>query len=322
MPSPSSITIAFSDHRPETLALTAAHMGQHDVILLEEAETPGFEAMLQSQLAVEDYVMGADFEFPEFARQSCGLFRRLHAAGKRLHQVDPYLTLLSQIHDLFGSGGKPADIDPHTAMGRVYAAERSWTAAILDYYERCLIAPFAEVIDLVQRFAREDAARGRLRDDMRAEEIVRRLDPDHTLYVEAGSLHVYLLNALRDRLPPGHRLRPLQVMAPVARPLCGRRQSLGPGDKLTLRYTYRPDYVDHRADLLAARSLVHVKILDKEEIPMTAGTYPHTEQDVRTNAMVERLEYMDCQHLYGEIKKRPSAEARAMVQEYIVRHTH
>ncbi|NNF96015.1 MAG: hypothetical protein HKM94_03695, partial [Halobacteria archaeon] len=228
------ITIGFSTHRPETLPVAAEQMQRHEAILLEEPETPGFEQMLKGNLSIENYLRETDFEYPEFSRRSCELFQTLYQNGKQLFQVDPFITQLNAIHDFFASGGTPQEIEPNTTRRLVYNAERDYSAALLAYYERCLTAPFDEVVDLVKRFAREDARRGRLRDQMRAEAIVAITPPYESVYVEAGLLHLSLLNRLAKELPAEYCIRPVYLMAPVVRQLNSRRQALGPGDKLTL----------------------------------------------------------------------------------------
>ena len=315
------ITIGFSTHRPETVPLAADYMQRHEAIILEEPESPDFRLMLSGEIAIDDYLMDSDFEFPEFSRKSCELYRRLYQDGKQLLQIDPYMVRLNAIRDIFDQGGKPGDIDPHSALGAVYAPERSWTAALLAYYENCLTAPFAEVVELVKRFAREDAARGRLRDELRAQAINALIPSFSTLYIEAGTLHLTLLNYLSALLPSDYHLRPVYLTAPVVRRLCGRRHALGSGDKLTLHYTYRPDFVAARADLLAAQSLIHSKIQLKDEMIDAADEFPHTHDEVKTAALVSRLSYSDCSKLYGNIKHKSTIEARLAIQVYLNRDT-
>jgi hypothetical protein len=291
-------------------------MRQHQAVLLEEPETPGFGKMLTGEMSIDDYLRDADFEFMEFSRHSCNLFQNLYRRGTRLFQVDPFIDRLNEIHELFATGGKPRDIRPDSTRGQVYAAERGWSAALIAYYENCLIAPFAKVVELVKQFAREDAARGLLRDKLRAQAI-RAIAPSFsTLYVEAGTLHIPLLNQLANRLPAGSHLRPVYLLAPVLRRLCQRRQTLGPGDKLTLRYCYRPDYTGPQADLLAARSLIHAKILIKREIVGAPGEVPHAHNETLANALVDDLSFSACEKLYALIKYKSTEEAAAIARQY------
>lgn len=313
------ITIGFSTHRPETLLFAAAQMQKHEIILLEEPEIPGFEKMLKSKLSIENYLFDTDFEYPEFSRRSCELFQTLYQNGKKLFQVDPFITQLNAIHDFFASGGKPQEIKLDSPLFTVYNAERDYSAALLAYYERCLTAPFNEVVKLVKRFAREDAIRCRLRDQMRAEMIVALIPPYKSIYVEAGLLHLSLLNRLTERLAAEYRIRPVYLMAPVVHQLTAHRQALGPGDKLTFLYIYRPDYALPRADHLAAQSLIYTKIIIKEEMVGPENTFPHTRNETESSALVQKLNYSDCEKLYALIKNRTTKEAMEIVRAYIDR---
>jgi hypothetical protein len=319
MTSSKRITIGFSTHRPETLPFAAAQMQRHEAILLEEPGIPGFEQMLKGDLSIENYLRETEFEYPEFSRRSCELFQTLYQHGKHLFQVDPFITQLNAIHDFFASGGTPQEIKPDTTRHRVYNAEHDYSAALLAYYEKCLTAPFNKVVDLVKRFAREDARRGRLRDQMRAEAIIAIIPPYETVYVEAGLLHLSLLNQLAKKLPAAYFIRPVYLLAPVVRQLNTRRQALGPGDKLTLLYTYRPDYDQTRADRLAAQSLIYTKILIKEEMVGAENSFPHTRNEVESAALVQQLTYSDCEALYACIKNRTTKEAMQVVRAYLDR---
>lgn len=309
------VHVVFSNHRPETLAPATALMRAFDAIVLEEPTLPGFESMLDGSMSIDAYLEQNDFQFPEFERHSCELFRALHAQGKALYQVDPYMAQLDAIHTLFASGGKPADIDPLSALGEIYAMEKRWSAALLANYEHCPIEAFDGVVAQVQQFAREDAARGRLRDKLRADAIAALAPRHHRIYVEAGSLHIYLLSALAQRLPK--RPLPVYLLAPVIQRLSRRRRALSPGDQLTLLYTYRPDYRGPRADLLAARNLVHTLLAEKEELVDSADEFPHTRHEVATNALVEQLGYDESKQLYGRILGHPLPEALAIARRYL-----
>jgi hypothetical protein len=53
----------------------------------------------------------------------------------------------------------------------------------------------------------------------------------------------------------------------MVKPLYSRHQTSGPGDVLTLLYVFHPGLTAELLDLLAARSLVYIKILRKSESP-------------------------------------------------------
>ena len=106
-------------------------------------------------------------------------------------------------------------------------------------------------------------------------------------------------------------------MAPVVKPLLGKRQALGPGDILTLLYIFHPNIQGGRLDLLAARSLVYVKLLEKEEMTEEAGRYPHTRNEVETIQKVEGLSFDDCRTLFPEIRLVKTKKARSIVEAFL-----
>ncbi|MDH3797024.1 MAG: hypothetical protein OES70_00240, partial [Desulfobacterales bacterium] len=62
------VTIGFSIHRPEFIGITADLMQHHDVIYLEEPPVNGLQGMLQGAQSIDDYLLPADVEYPEFSR--------------------------------------------------------------------------------------------------------------------------------------------------------------------------------------------------------------------------------------------------------------
>jgi hypothetical protein len=310
---PDRITVAFSSHRPETLPIAAEWMRRHDVVVLEEPPNEIFEGMIRGRVSIEDYLLTTDFEFPLFARRSCGLQRTLHAEGKTILQVDPFMERLSEIHDRFAEGCAPAQVEADRRHGEVYRAERRWTAALLRYYETAVRDEFDVVVAALQAFTRADAARGTLRDRLRAEALVRLLPPDRSVYVEAGGIHLRLVGELNSRLDPARSLVSLHLMEPVLKRLSGKRRYPGPGDKLTLLFTMRPEYRGPLADLLAARALVHVKILRKDEIDGEDGLFPHTRDEIECNRLVDDLSYEECGRLFERIRSLSITQARAVV---------
>lgn len=312
------ITLGFSSHRPETVPLAAQLMACNEAIVLEEPSTPEFTPMLRGELGIEEYLLLSDFEFPAFTRRSCQLYRHLLQGGKQFFQCEPYLERLNTIHEFFAAGGRPADIEPQVDMAPVYECERRWTAALLAYYEDSLGAPFEIVVERLKSFAREDASRNRLRDALRAEAIVKLASSFATLYIEAGSLHFYLLNRLRRLLGRDYTIVPRYLSAPVIKRICGRRHALAPGEVLTLHYTYRPQFAGDRADRLAAQSLIHSRIELKEEL--AGDDFPHTRDEVVCAALVSGLDYADCRRLYSLIKGRNAREARDCIKAYLERN--
>ena len=311
-----NITVAFSPHRAEALPSAADLMRRHEAVILEEPENSSLLEMLQKKISIEAYLLEMDFEFPRFARKSCKLLRELYAEGKKILQVDPFMERLQEIHDLFEQGASPEDIAKGSPHHLVYREERRWTAALLDYYQKSAGPDFDEIVSAVRAFSKADAARGRLRDRLRAERMASIVRTYESVYIEAGELHVALLPELRQRMPTRHLLQPVYLMQPVVQRLGGKRRALGPGDVLTLIYAFRPHYEGKRADLLAARNLIHVKILAKEEMEEREDLFPHTRDQIESNRLVEGLSYRECRGLFQEIRSRRTDEAREVVREY------
>jgi hypothetical protein len=312
-----TVTLAYSNHRPETLPHAEPLMQRHDAVVLEEPPTPGFLAMLGGEQEVDRYLDQADFEYPEFARLSCAVLRRLSDRGISIYQSDPYLERLGEIHELFDNGGSPRDAADHPSLGPVYAVERDWTAALVAFYGDALAAPFEEVVQSVTTFAGADAARGRLRDGLRAHAILQVIPEHDAVYVEAGTLHLALLQELLCYRPIGTRLRVRHLMQPVVRGIAGRFRGLGPGDRLTLMLTARPGLQNTTIDLLAARSLIYNRIVHDEEMTPDDDPHPHTRDEVEASRLVDQLVYEDCRQLYRQVKAMPRTEARSLVQGYV-----
>ena len=141
----------------------------------------------------------------------------------------------------------------------------------------------------------------------------------HSVYVEAGTLHLALLQELLQRRPTDVRIRVRHVMQQVVRSLAGRYRGLGPGDRLTLMLTAAPGLKGKIVDLLAARSLVYNRIVHPDEMTPGEDPHPHTRDEVEAARIVDRLEYEDCRELYRQVKAMPRPEARALVQWYVAR---
>ena len=291
-------------------------MRKHQAIVLEEPASRLLLGMLEHTVSIDAYLLEMDFEFPRFARRSCDLLRELHREGKKILQAEPFMERLGEIHDFFGEGGRPEGIQEGVTHEAVYREEHKWTAALMDYYQKSAGRDFDEIVSSVKAFARADASRGRLRDRLRAEEIVSVARPYESVYVEAGELHVPLLGELRRRIASQDLLKPVHLMGPVVKQLGGKGWALGPGDLLTLIYAFRPDYEGWRADLMAARNLIHVKILQKVEIEEGEDRFPHTRDQIESNQLVEGLSYTECRGLFEKIRSLRTEEAREVARAY------
>jgi hypothetical protein len=317
-----AVYLVYSNHRVETLPRAEALMRRCRTIFLEEPSQPGFSGVLEGSRDIEGYLMETDYGFPEFARRSLTLYRQLHSEGKTLLQVEPYLEALETIHDLFADGQGPDDLPAGSLTRAVYRMERSWTAALVEFYSVSASGEFIDVVGAVQRFARVDASRGRMRDMLRSQDLAREIPGCGQVYVEAGFIHFLLLHELVRRLPRQHRPVPVYLLSDVVRESTGRVQLLGPGDTLTLRCTFRPDFAGPVADLLAARSLIYAKILEKEELLPGREPYPHTRDEIRAGSLVGALTFERCRELYERIRLLPTRDAKREAEAFASRTAH
>lgn len=310
------ITIGFSSHHAETLPYAKSHMERHGVIVLEEAPLPEFAEMLQCRISIDEYVMGTDSGFPEFQRRMCALLRELYREGRKIVQIEPYLETLLEIHERLAGGDTPEGIVRNQGLNRVYQAEKRATGALLDYYKRSVTASFGDVVEAVKNFARADAERLSLRERLRAEAIKPLASQAENIYVEAGYIHYPLYIYLRRVFGRDIPMRVVYLLASVVRRLGGRRRNMGPGDVLTLHYALHEGLAEDRANLLAARSLIYIKLLHTDELVPGESAVPHSEDQARVNRLVDDLSLGDCRFLFEKVRRAGRERALAVVRGF------
>jgi hypothetical protein len=314
------ITIGFSIHRPEVIDITADLMQHHDVIFLEEPPVNGLQGMLQGAQSIDDYLLPADVEYPEFSRRMCRLLRKLYQNGKKIIQVEPFLDNLLAIHTFFSQGHRPSELKPKSLRYQVYLAERNATKALLDYYQIVMRGSFRAAIKAIIRFARFDAARFRLRDFLRARALAAELNKWPSAFIEAGAIHFSLYPLLRKKLPEQVHLKPVFLAHKALKILGVNGHLFGPGDQLTLTYIFHPTINKSlREELLAARSLIYSKLIEKEEVSADLKTFPHVRNEIACIRTVELLNFDDCDRLFPLIRRLKTAHARQLVDDYIAR---
>jgi hypothetical protein len=311
------ITIGFSSHHVEALPFIHLQMKGHQVIVLEEPPSPQFPRMLKGALSIENYIMELDSGFPEFGRQMCLLLRELHRGGKLILQVEPYFERLLQIHELLTSGKTAEEISRRPEFWEVYEAEKRATGALISYYSVSTAGAFSAVVEAVKVFARADALRLTLRERLRAKAIASLYRPGETMYVEAGYIHYPIYRYLHQEIGKGQEIKVVYLLSPVIKKLKGKRRNMGPGDILTLHYVFHNNVKKEMEDLLAARSLIYIKLIDKEELlPGKSGT-PHIEDEIEVNRLVDRLDFNQCRELFERIRLSKRQQAVEMAQEYL-----
>jgi hypothetical protein len=317
MPALPLITIGFSSHRLEVLPAIREEMRRHDALVLEEAPEPTFGAVLAGKLDPAAYQEDLDPEFPQFSRAELELAQDVHRAGKAVLQVEPYLSRLLQIHELLAGGLSRQEVESRPGLREVYAAESLASRALLTFYGRAHTASFPRVVAAVKEFARADAARFRVRDELRAQALAPLTAAFPRLLVEAGYIHLALVKYLRRRLGGRARLRPVWLLAAKTRPALGRPRPLGPGDLLTLRHIFETPISPDQEDLLAARSLIYIQLLEKGELTPGVDPTPHLTNEIQAHHLTAGLSWPDCGALYPGVRTATPETARDMVRRYL-----
>lgn len=298
----SIVTIGFSSHRAEALPFARSEMRRHQIIVLEEPPNPHLLAMLDSKLSIHDYLLEIDPGFPEFERLMCEILRELYRKGRDIVQIEPYLVMLLKIHDLFAEGKTPEDVVKIPGLKEVYEAEKRATGALITYYSSSMESYFDQVTKSIKDFARADAERLTLRARLRARAIASVVPDNKNMYIESGYIHYPLYLYLRRKLAPNHKIRVVFLLQPIIKSLKGRRRNMGPGDILTLNYSLNSGLKEDLANLLAARSLVYIKLIQKEEMLPGQSDAPHSEEEVAINRLVDGLKFEDCRKIFEKIR--------------------
>jgi hypothetical protein len=165
-----------------------------------------------------------------------------------------------------------------------------------------------------------DAARFRLRDLLRARALGALVKNCRSAYVEAGVIHYPLWRMLRQELPRRFKVQPL-FLADIALQTLGATGHLyGPGDQLTLLYGFHPDMAGTKRErLLAARSIIFSKIIEKEELADDLDTFPHLRDELSCIRITSRFSLNDCRRLFPMVRRAKSSDARQIVSEYSAR---
>jgi len=92
----------------------------------------------------------------------------------------------------------------------------------------------------------------------------------------------------------------------------------GPGDQLTLLYIFHPGILDRRREkLLAARSIIYSKIVEKDELADDLNRFPHLRDELDCIRITKQLSVEDCRRLFPLLRCAKSSAAREIVAEYL-----
>lgn len=308
----STVTLGFTVFRPETAPFAARAMEGHDLIVLEEPRTPGFEEMLGGELPIDEYLMLTDFEFPEYATAQCRSLQILHARGAAVLQVHPWMDELVAIHEFFAAGNGPADIPTGGRAWAVYARERDWSAKLLAFYKAAGRKDFEGILDAVNDFAMADAAKISDMDRDRAAALTDVLPGRSRAYVESGAIHHDMVGLMIRALGHG-RVRTIHLMEEACLARHGRRRLIPPGDLLTFRHLLGAPRDRAVESLLAARAVVYNRLMEKDESFESASPFPHMDAEAVVLQIVGGLGIEQCRDLFGRIRHLSVHESLALV---------
>lgn len=312
-----ALTIGFTSHRVETLMFAKQLMKEHDIIILEEAPNSDFNKMLRKKITIQQYTEDQYLEFPEFSKRYYTILRRLYQNGKKIIQIEPYMDRLFRIYEMFSDGKKPMDILADSELRDVFKVEKSATAALLHFYETSMGNSFSKLIESVKIFAKADAERFRLRDVMRADAISDVVSEER-VYVEAGGIHIYLEKVLRQKLKSRFKIKTKFLLEPFIKELTGKSKFFPPGDLLTIHYIIQNKKDEAFENLQAARSLIYIKLLEKEEmLPTRENKAPHIEDEININKLISKLTFEQCEDIYVKIRYKNRSESLKMLTSNI-----
>ncbi len=309
-------TIGLTPHRLEFLPAMTALMAQHKSIVLEEPPHEGLNSFLKGRVSIEEILEDLEAGFPEYTKAAYRHLKVFHDQGLRICQVEPYLEGVFVIHKLIEEEGcSPQDISRLPFLAEVYKYEHQATGALLDFYA-AMGAPFEEVLSKLKAFAQADAQRLDFRDQLRARAIRKLLSHlPMPIFIEAGYIHLRLIYYLaRNKGAWRLCVRNLLLEATRAHGLSSFWPS--PGDGLTSYYLLGKRHRHVSEDLLAARSLVYIKLIEKEEMfPSAQKKFPHLYHELIWRIFANFLSYEDCKRLDRFIRLLPTNEARSLAQK-------
>ena len=222
------------------------------------------------------------------------------------------------IHEFFAEGHWPAELNKNSVQYPVYLAERNATKALLDYYQTAMTGSFEITVGAVKQFARMDAARFRLRDSLRAQELKLKVGKYSSSYIEAGVIHYPLGRLLRKQMVQPEPVQVLQLADEALKTMGDKGHLYGPGDQLTLLYVFHPNLAATRREtLLAARSIIFSKISAKEEVTDELERFPHLRDELACIRMTRQLGLDDCRRLFPLVRRAKSSDARQLVARHL-----
>ena len=72
-----------------------------------------------------------------------------------------------------------------------------------------------------------------------------------------------------------------------------------------------------REQVLAARSIIFSKIIEKEELTDDLNSFPHLRDELACIRMTKALGLDDCRRLFPLVRRAKSSDARQIVTDYL-----
>jgi len=295
------ITVLFTSYRIELLQHFEEEARKSDVIILEEPENENLINLLEGKISVEDYVRNLDTTFPLFAKYLGEMLKNLTIMDKKILQIEPYLKTLEDIYRAIESN-EFEELTKNPEVEMVRDIEKKATEALIRYHETFLKGDFDALVEATIRFTKADAERFRVRDHMRAKKIAEVISEEDAprILIEAGHMHVLLPEYLK-RMLNDSEIRTVSLTE-IAAKRCGIDLVPNPGNELTRMYILGEPVSEEMERLLAARGLIYISLISKDEkIPTKDTPYPHLVEEVKVAKFASKLSYEDCKTVFGKI---------------------
>lgn len=295
------LNVCLTTYRVEILELLKKELEKCDVVMLEQPDNKLLYDYLEGRKNLSEYVEEIDTNLPVFTAHLLEILKKMHEKGVIILQVEPYLENLERIYMAI-DGGELENVLREEDVRIVHKMEKRTTKMLIEYQEAFLEGDFDALVDATINFTKADAERFKVRDYMRAMAIrnmIEELEPS-SIFVEAGQMH-FLLPEYLSRMLENTEIMVTRVVEKLAEN-CNLKLIPNPGNLLTEEYI-RDNRVDEEEErLMAARGLVYISMIKKEEmLPTDENPCPHLVDEAKVADFVYGLSYNDCRRKFGEL---------------------
>jgi hypothetical protein len=291
-----------TSHRIEMLQHFEEEALKNEAIILEEPENKNLVDLLEGRKSIEEYVQGLNTTLPLFARYHSKMLKKLYSMGKKIFQIEPYLKNLEDIYKAI-ENNRFEEVIRNPDVEAVREVEKRTTEALIEYHEAFLKGDFDGVVNTTIKFTKMDADRFRIRDYMRAKEIVGtiRNGAPSRIVIEAGQMHILLPEYLKKLLKDRAVVSTISLPESIAKKI-GLELVPNPGNELTKKYIMGEKVAEDTEKLLAAKGLIYISLISKDEkIPTKENPYPHLIEETEVSKFVSKLSYESCRNKFEKI---------------------